>query len=62
VVEQTDCLGGNTQTYTDPNTGAKIELGVQFFHSFPVVINYFTRLGVAYNITPIGRGSSMLSV
>lgn len=58
VVEQTGRLGGNTQTYTDPNTGANIELGVQVFHPFPVVINFFTRLGVAYDVTPIGGGNS----
>jgi hypothetical protein len=50
VVEQTGRLGGNTETYTDPNTGATIDIGVQIFHNIPVVTNYFKRLGVASTI------------
>lgn len=56
VVEQDDRLGGNTQTYTDPATGKTVEYGVQVFHQFPVVTNYFTRLNVSWTIIPIGTG------
>jgi len=58
VVEATGRLGGNTQTFTDPNTNATIELGVQVFHPFPVVTNYFARLGVASAIATIGGGGN----
>jgi phytoene dehydrogenase-like protein len=47
VIETTNRLGGNTQTYIDPVTGATIDYGVQVFHKFDVVVNYFARLNVS---------------
>lgn len=49
VVEATDRLGGHTQTYIDPVTGIPIDYGVEIFHPFDVVYNYFARL----NVTPV---------
>ena len=46
VVERQDRLGGNTQTYIDPVTGAPIDIGVQIWHNNPLVTNYFQRLNV----------------
>ena len=49
VVEATDRLGGHTQTYIDPVTSIPIDYGVEVFHPFDVVYNYFARL----NVTPV---------
>jgi hypothetical protein len=59
VVERSGRLGGNTETYTDPNTGATIDIGVIVFHQFPVVTNYFARLGVASTIVSEIGGTSI---
>ena len=53
VVERTNRLGGHTQTYVDPATGATIDLGVIMFHDVPVVHDYFAR----FNIPLIKFGS-----
>jgi len=47
VVEQQDRLGGNTQTYIDPVTGAPIDIGVVVWHNNALVANYFQRLNVS---------------
>ncbi|KAE8453972.1 hypothetical protein EG329_007748 [Mollisiaceae sp. DMI_Dod_QoI] len=47
VVEQKDQLGGHTQTYTDPDTGSKIDYGVVVWHDLPIVRDYFARLNVS---------------
>jgi NADPH-dependent 2,4-dienoyl-CoA reductase/sulfur reductase-like enzyme len=57
VVEQTGRLGGNTETYTDPGTGATIDIGVMIFHNISVVTNYFARLGVASTIVSESAGN-----
>jgi monoamine oxidase len=54
VVEASGRLGGNTETYIDPGTGTPVEIGVQFFHNFTIVTDYFARLGVA--LTPAAAG------
>jgi predicted NAD/FAD-binding protein len=59
VVEAANRLGGNTETYTDPETGATIETGVEVFHNFTVVRDFFTRLGVAFTVSQAGSGSSV---
>jgi hypothetical protein len=46
VVERQDRLGGNTQTYIDPVTGAPIDIGVVVWQNNPLVTNYFKRLNV----------------
>ncbi|KAE8450512.1 hypothetical protein EG329_006243 [Mollisiaceae sp. DMI_Dod_QoI] len=51
VIEQTDRLGGHTQTYIDPATKFPIDYGVQVFHHFDVVTNYFARLNVSLTTT-----------
>jgi len=47
VVEQQDRLGGNTQTFIDPVTGAPIDIGVVVWHNNTLVSNYFQRLNVS---------------
>ena len=46
VVEKEAVLGGHTNTYIDPVTGAPIDYGVQVWENIPVVTNYFSYLGV----------------
>ncbi|MBE3042299.1 NAD(P)/FAD-dependent oxidoreductase, partial [Candidatus Bathyarchaeota archaeon] len=46
VIEKEDHLGGHTVTYTDPDTGTPLNMGVVVFHDTPVVRDYFGRLGV----------------
>lgn len=50
VIEGTGRLGGHTQTYVDPTTGVAIDYGVQVFHNYTVVTDYFNRLDVSYSI------------
>ncbi|CZR62537.1 related to amine oxidase, flavin-containing superfamily [Phialocephala subalpina] len=47
VIEQLDRLGGHCQTYIDPATGFPIDYGVEIFHHFDFVTNYFARLNVS---------------
>jgi hypothetical protein len=57
VIEQTGRLGGNTNTYTDPITGATIDYGVQGFHPIPTTEDYFTRFNISYYVGPFPSGS-----
>lgn len=43
IVEPKATIGGHTETYTDPKSGTKINLGVQIFHNISVVTNWFSR-------------------
>lgn len=54
VIEQLDRLGGHTQTYIDPATGFPIDYGVEVFHRFNIVTNYFARLNVSLTTTNFG--------
>ena len=46
VVERKDRLGGNTETFIDPVTGAPIDIGVVIWHNNSLVTDYFARLNV----------------
>ncbi|OXV09677.1 hypothetical protein Egran_02559 [Elaphomyces granulatus] len=54
VVEQDDVLGGNTNTYVDPQTNITIDYGVVVFHDILVAQNYFNRLNIPFAIAPMG--------
>lgn len=58
VIEQTERLGGHTQTYIDPATGVSIDYGVIVFHHFDVVKNYFARLNVSFITSSTAPGVS----
>ncbi|CAF1270632.1 unnamed protein product [Didymodactylos carnosus] len=47
VVEKRGRLGGHTQTYTDPVTGATIDVGVVVFHDLDIVKKYFARFNIS---------------
>jgi hypothetical protein len=46
IVERTDRLGGNTETYIDPVTQTPIDIGVLVWHNLDIVKNYFARFDV----------------
>jgi hypothetical protein len=46
VVEHKDRMGGHTQTYTDPQTGGTVDIGVVIFHNLDIVKNYFKRFNI----------------
>lgn len=46
VVERSDRLGGHTETYTDPATQGKVDIGVVVWHDLDIVRNYFARFNV----------------
>ncbi len=46
VVEHKDRMGGHTQTYTDPQTGRPVEIGVLEFHNLDIVKNYFKHFNI----------------
>ncbi|TVY91711.1 Beta-cyclopiazonate dehydrogenase [Lachnellula willkommii] len=47
LIEQTDRLGGNTQTYHDPVSNKTVDYGVRIWHDMPEVRNYFAHLNVS---------------
>ena len=57
VIEHKERLGGNTQTFTDPVTGAKADIGVQAWHVLGIVESFFSRFNVPLTIAPIISGS-----
>ena len=46
VVETNDRLGGHTNTYTDPATGGKVDMGVIVWHDLDIVRSFFARFDV----------------
>jgi NAD(P)-binding Rossmann-like domain len=58
IVERSDCLGGHTDTYTDPTTNVTVDYGVIVFHNLTLVKNYFARLNVSL---AIHTGDSIVS-
>jgi monoamine oxidase len=54
VVEEKSLLGGHTNTYVDPQTNIPIDYGVIVFQNISVVHNYFNRLKIPFEISPIG--------
>lgn len=54
LVEEKSLLGGHTNTYVDPQTNIPIDYGVIVFHNMTVVRNYFNRLNIPFEISPIG--------
>jgi hypothetical protein len=53
IVEKQGELGGHTETYIDPATGIAIDYGVQRYENTSVATNFFNRLDVTYNGSPL---------
>ncbi|KAL8944729.1 MAG: hypothetical protein Q9216_000298 [Gyalolechia sp. 2 TL-2023] len=46
LIERSGRLGGQTETYTDPNTGTKVDYGVQAYNNISLTRDFFARLNV----------------
>jgi hypothetical protein len=46
LIEHKDRLGGHTETFTDPTTHAKYDIGVLVWHDIDLVKNFFVRFDV----------------
>ena len=57
VIEHMDRLGGNTQTFTDPVTGIKADIGVLFWHVLDIVERFFSRFNVPLTIESAANSS-----
>jgi hypothetical protein len=55
VVEQQSQLGGQTETYTDPASGNKTEMGVVAWYTNDIVNNFFARLNVSLKVVDVER-------
>jgi NAD(P)-binding Rossmann-like domain len=51
LIEHKDRLGGHTETFTDPTTHAKFDIGVRVWHDIDVVKNFFARFDVPTETT-----------
>jgi hypothetical protein len=56
LIEHKDRLGGHTETYTDPTTHSKFDIGVRIWHDIDIVKNFFTRFDVP--LTKLTFGTS----
>ena len=57
LIEHKDRLGGHTETFTDPITHSKFDIGVRFWHDIDLVKNFFARFDVPLTkatLTPSG--------
>lgn len=50
VIEKKGRVGGNTETYIDPETGTPIDIGVLVWHNITVVRDYFKRFDIPLTI------------
>lgn len=57
VVEPKAVLGGHTETWTDPITKAKVDIGVIIFHDLDLVRKYFGRYQIP--LTKANLGASL---
>lgn len=46
LVERSGRLGGQTETYTDPSSGTKVDYGVQAYHNDTITRNFFARFNI----------------
>ena len=51
LIEHKNRLGGHTETYTDPVTGGKIDIGVVVWHNLHIVQKYFARFDIPLVLT-----------
>lgn len=54
VVEAKGVLGGHTETWTDPITQAKVDIGVIVFHDLDIVRRYFGRYQIPLTKASLG--------
>lgn len=47
VIESKDRLGGHTETFTDPESGLPIDMGVKLYHDEPHVYEWYNRFNLS---------------
>ncbi|KAH7086734.1 hypothetical protein FB567DRAFT_50111 [Paraphoma chrysanthemicola] len=47
VIESKARLGGHTETFIDPESGAPIDMGVKLYHDEPIVYEWFSRFNLS---------------
>lgn len=47
VIESKSRLGGHTETYTDPETGSRIDMGFKLYYNEPIVREWFDRFNIS---------------
>ncbi|PYH46254.1 amine oxidase [Aspergillus saccharolyticus JOP 1030-1] len=60
VVEKTDRLGGQVQTYFDPDTGVAIDYGVRNFDDSPETRSFFEHLNISVDLNTRFEGLKTL--
>ncbi|KAF2625227.1 hypothetical protein BU25DRAFT_432893 [Macroventuria anomochaeta] len=60
VVENKARLGGHTETYTDPQSGYPIDMGVKLYHEESIVYEWFTRFNptIEINVSVTGGAAA----
>ncbi|KAF3005151.1 hypothetical protein E8E13_010489 [Curvularia kusanoi] len=56
VIEKKGRLGGHTETFTDPETGSPIDIGVKLYYNDPIVYNYYKRFNLTTSNINISGG------
>jgi hypothetical protein len=46
LIEKKDRLGGHTETYTDPESGIPIDMGVKLYYDDPIVYDWYARFNL----------------
>lgn len=47
VIEKKERLGGHTETYTDPESGYPIDMGVKLYYDDPIVYDWYARFNLS---------------
>jgi hypothetical protein len=61
LIEKKDRLGGHTETYTDPDSGIPIDMGVKLYYDDPIVYDWYARFNLTVasaNISVTGGAAS----
>jgi hypothetical protein len=61
LIEKKDRLGGHTETYTDPESGIPIDMGVKLYYDDPIVYDWYARFNLTVasaNISVTGGAAS----
>jgi hypothetical protein len=62
VIESKARLGGHTETFIDPESGAPIDMGVKLYHDEPIVYEWFARFNLSTTRFDVTAASSMASL
>ena len=60
LIERSGRLGGQTETYTDPRTGTKVDYGVQAYHNDSITLDFLARLNIPVADFTFGPPSNLV--